>query len=248
MDRAPLSSGGGGVMVPAEAGSEDAQVASLVLKHLPLVRALAGRLFRLRWDNSVPFDEYCQMGSVGLLEAAHRFDPAHGAQFSTFASWRITGAILNGLEHLTEVHQQRSARRRDRSERIVSLSETTVSGADENTSAAAALARLSEVAVGLAVGFMLEDTGMFCAGDEVTHRDGYAHLATAQLALRLRRAVEALPAPEQAVVRGHYYEHRAFVELAEGMQLSKGRISQLHRRGVELLRAALREEMIGFEG
>ena len=38
-----------------------------------------------------------QEGTVGLIEAAERYDPARGARFSTYAAYRIRGRILNAL-------------------------------------------------------------------------------------------------------------------------------------------------------
>lgn len=230
-------------MEPSE--SVGAAPEELVARHLPLVRMLAARLYRLRWDNSVRFDEYCQMGAVGLLEAANRYDPARGAQFATYATWRITGAILNGLEQSTEHQQQAGARRRAIQERSASLAEAPAAGGD---TLEAALARISEAAIGLAVGFMLDGTGMYSEGNEVTRRDGYASLAMRQLLQRLRDAVRDLPEPERGIVEGHYFQQRPFVDIAAGLALTKGRVSQLHKRAMQRLREMLRDDMIGFDG
>lgn len=232
----------------AQAGG-DALPAELVVKHLPLVRALAARLYRLRWNDSVDFDEYLQMGALGLVEAAGRYDASRGTQFSTFASWRITGAILNGLERSTELHQQSGARRRmiqDRSESLAGA--PTATADDEPDALETVLGRLCEAAVGLAIGFMLDGSGMYSDGTECTRRDGYTSLATGQLAGRLRHAVGGLPAAERTVIESHYFQQQPFQDIASRLNLSKGRISQLHRRAVERLRMALREDMIGFEG
>jgi RNA polymerase sigma factor for flagellar operon FliA len=112
----------------------------------------------------------------------------------------------------------------------------------------AALSRLSEAAIGLAIGFMLEGSGMYSDGSEQSIHDGYASLAMVDLTNRLHAAVDALSPQEQAVVKGHYFHQRQFVELAEQLSLTKGRISQIHRQAVERLRAALREDLIGFQG
>jgi RNA polymerase sigma factor FliA len=242
-----LTSDEGAAGVPPARPAESPCVPDLVVKHLPLVRALAGKLYRMRWDNSVHFDDYCQMGAIGLIEAAQRYDPSRGAQFGTFASWRITGAILNGLENASEVHQQRAARRRLQGERIESLRVPIAGGSTADDTVAAALARISELAIGLAVGFMLEGSGMYVHGDEATTCDGYCNLATKQLRQRLGHAVLALPLQERTVIQSHYFQQRPFVDIAERLGLTKGRISQIHRHAVDHLRSTLREEMIGFD-
>jgi RNA polymerase sporulation-specific sigma factor len=41
-----------------------------------------------------------QEGAVGLIEAVERFDPDRGVRFSTFASYRIRGRVLNALSRV----------------------------------------------------------------------------------------------------------------------------------------------------
>lgn len=211
-----------------------------VLLHLPLVRAIAARLYRARWNDALAFEEYVQMGAVGLLEAADRFDAGRGVPFGAFASWRIAGAILNGLERATEQHQQLTARRQWAADRVANL------GADDPATSSESLetrlSALARVAVGLAVRFMLEGSGMYCGGGESTARDGSAELAERQLGRRLRDAVHGLPAPERRVLEEHYFEHRPFVDIAAALRLTRGRVSQLHKRGIERLRDRLRTE------
>jgi RNA polymerase sigma factor for flagellar operon FliA len=217
----------------------------LVLAHMHLVRIIASKLYRLRWSTSVGFDEYCQMGALGLVEAARRFDSTRGAAFNTFASWRITGAILNGLVRSTEQHQQAASRKRIVDARVASVSEDD--DAPHDPSVQAALSRLADVAVGLAVGFMLEGSGMFDDGQATTPMDGYASLALRQMRGRLRAAVAGLPQAERRVLEGHYFQQQPFAEIAEALGVTRGRVSQIHKRGLGLLRAELARDNPVFE-
>ena len=244
-----------------------------VAAHLPLVRAIAARLYRARWSDALPFEEYVQMGALGLLEAAQRYDGARGVTFGAFASWRITGSILNALEHATEQHQQLAGRRRwlvggglasmngahggrddpsTRADRDRANPEVQGEGPDLERVGAGGrcaatdaealegrLVRLAAVAAGRMVGFMLEGTGMYSDGAEATRRDGCAALAARDLARRLRGALALLSPPERHVLEAHYFEQRAFADIAHAMDLSRGRISQIHRRALERLREAL---------
>lgn len=211
---------------------------SRVVEHLPLVRAIAARLYRARWSDALPFDEYVQMGAVGLMEASQRYDAGRGVPFGAFASWRIAGSILQGLERATEHHQQVAVRRRLVSERLASLGGERP---DPPTGAALdrRLARIAAVAVGLAVGFMLEGTGMYSDGAEVTPMDGCAVLATRDLGRQLRDVLQALPPPERRVLEAHYFQQRSFADIALALHLSRGRVAQIHRRGIAQLRERL---------
>lgn len=55
----------------------------------------------------IDFETLVQEGSVGLVEAANRYDPQAGAQFATFASPRIRGAIEDYLRSSDLLPQKR---------------------------------------------------------------------------------------------------------------------------------------------
>src|SRR3954470_6491881 len=99
--------------------SGDALARSQLLDmHLPYARVVAAIYYSRRHHNEIEFGDYLQYASVGMLEALERYDPSRGVQFRTFAARRMHGAILNGLERLTEKQQQIAARQRLRGERV----------------------------------------------------------------------------------------------------------------------------------
>jgi RNA polymerase sigma factor for flagellar operon FliA len=64
--------------------------------HRELVERIVRRLQR-ELDLSCDTDDLRGWGQQGLLEAKQRFDPARGVRFSTFAYYRIRGAVLDGV-------------------------------------------------------------------------------------------------------------------------------------------------------
>ncbi len=68
----------------------------LIQKHLPLVQAIARKL-KKTISASIDFEDLVGYGSKGLVEAAERFNPAHGVSFATFAYYRVRGAMFDGL-------------------------------------------------------------------------------------------------------------------------------------------------------
>ncbi|HWW04627.1 RNA polymerase sigma factor FliA [Collimonas sp.] len=65
-------------------------------KYAPLVRRLALQLIA-KLPASVELDDMIQAGMLGLLDAANRYQDDQGAQFETYASQRIRGAMLDEL-------------------------------------------------------------------------------------------------------------------------------------------------------
>jgi RNA polymerase sigma factor for flagellar operon FliA len=212
-----------------ERGDSDARLRIIEL-YTEFARMLAAKLFSTRPDDAVPFDDYLQHGRVGLIEAVDRFDPARGTSFEGYASHRIRGTILNGVARDTEQRAQHSQWRARVAERRESLA-----GAAGGDPASATLEDFARLAVGLAIGMMLDDPERVQVDDSV-EGNPYASAALAQTRERVRALVEQLPARERAIVRQHYYEQREFQELAAEMAVTKGRVSQLHSQALDRIR------------
>lgn len=67
----------------------------LVSAHLPLVRAIAAGMKRTTLTGA-DLDDLISWGTIGMCEAAERFDEARGFSFTTFAYRRIQGAMVDG--------------------------------------------------------------------------------------------------------------------------------------------------------
>jgi len=65
-------------------------------QYIPLVRRLAHHLIA-KLPASVQIDDLIQAGLIGLMDAISRFEEGQGAQFETYASQRIRGAMLDEL-------------------------------------------------------------------------------------------------------------------------------------------------------
>src|SRR3954469_7721506 len=68
----------------------------LIQQHLSLVQSVARKL-KKQITARVEFDDLVGYGSKGLVEAAERFDARHGVAFTTFAYYRIRGAMYDGI-------------------------------------------------------------------------------------------------------------------------------------------------------
>ena len=238
-----------------DAGAREA----LIGHYLNHARIVTANLYARRTHNDVEFDDYLQLARVGLIEAVDRFDPAYGAQFKTFASKRLEGAILNGLIRLTEKNQQINAQGRLRKERLVAVMEAaedaSATGGDAKSAAPShgtdrLFRYLAEVGIGMALDVLLEDTGMVDAeafgsgGHAVTPEVSYFRKTEIrQLRGVMNDLVLRLSDQQRLVIRYHYLQEIPLEEIAGIMGVSRGRISQLHRKGL----LQLREFMAGRE-
>ncbi len=84
-------------------------------RYLRKVLLIARRLAdRLPSDSSIGVEDLAGWGAIGLLEAFDRFDPSQKIKFSTFAEYRIRGAMVDALR----THDSFSRRRRQLAKRI----------------------------------------------------------------------------------------------------------------------------------
>src|SRR5881296_2994926 len=71
----------------------------ILRRHLPLVRRVVQRL-AARKPPHIELDDLVSWGIVGLLDAIVKYDAKKEASFSTYAQFRIRGAILDHLRSL----------------------------------------------------------------------------------------------------------------------------------------------------
>jgi RNA polymerase sigma factor FliA len=210
----------------------------LVAAYAGFARIMAAKAYARRMNAEMEFGDYLQYAMLGLLESVDRFEPGRGFKFETFAARRITGAILNGIESSSELQEQIAARRRILAQRTASLG--AQAGAPQGPEAV--FARLAELAIGLAVGFALEESRMVSGGSEDYPDNSYHGVELKQLRERIKAALANLPQNQRHVISAHYLQHLAFDDIAAGMRLTRGRVSQIHKEALGNLRARLQDQ------
>lgn len=209
---------------------------------------VAARTYTLRTHDDIEFDEYLQFAVVGMMEALNRFDPGRGARFATYAERRIQGSILDGIARLTEKNEQIAARREIQQARLHSLG-ANANGQDDLSAIVRArhshpdelFRRLAEIGIGVALGVLLDGTGMIERDPAAATDTGYyRHAELRQLQQHVRELVRRLSPQEQSVIEHHYLQDRDFDEIASMLGVGRSRVSQIHRQALGRLRDELR--------
>jgi RNA polymerase sigma factor for flagellar operon FliA len=206
--------------------------------HAAFARNIARRHHQERSRGDMDLHDLHQLAYTGLLEALDRFDPRLGIPFRPFAAHRISGSIRDGIIKMSEMREQLSWRNRVRRERVQSIS---------GGEAREPIEKLTEIVVGLALGFMLEGTGLFVHDEggredvQGVTRTAYDSLAWKEMTARLGNELRDLPERERIVLQKHYMDSLNFDSVAALMGVSKGRISQMHRMALERLRKRMSE-------
>jgi RNA polymerase sigma factor for flagellar operon FliA len=228
-------------------------------RYLPLVRRVVQRL-AVRKPPHIELDDLVSWGIVGLLDAIEKYDPKKEALFSTYAQFRIRGAILDHLRSLDwvprSVRQKASLIEKVSHELEGKLGRPPV---EEELAAALdlSLAEYQELLgkVGEMALFSLEDLG-FGAGEErlgpdLEQDEGEADPLRSLLSQeRVRLVADAigrLPERERLVVSLYYNEELTMKEVGGVLGLTESRVSQLHSQAMLRLKRYLATRIGGGE-
>lgn len=198
-----------------------------------------------RVRDHVALDELVALGRAGLAEAASRYDPARGVSFATFAWYRVTGAIVDGLRQATQLPRGawgKLVALRAASDYLENLAERQRGGVERGAAPATGADALADVQRTLsAIRTMhvtsleaMRERGFDVSGDAPGPAD---RIDASRLAARLRDAIAKLPEKERALVTKHYWEGKNLLEAGAELGLSKSWASRLHAQVVEKLRA-----------
>jgi len=224
----------------------------LVDANVPFVRSIAAKI-KEQLPREIEFDDLVAYGMQGLLEAAERFDGSHGTSFTTFAYYRVRGAMFDGLRGMGWLPRAEYARLRFEERAGAYLGNLN----DRDAGAAAAdplppprledeVRAIADALGGVAAIFV---TTMDARREEA--ESGTATPVPQQQVERvernhaIRRALDSLPEKERRLLELYYYEDRTLLEAGQALGLSKSWSSRLHARAITLLKQAL--EKIGVQ-
>jgi RNA polymerase sigma factor for flagellar operon FliA len=225
---------------------------NLVADHVGLVHHVARQLAS-RLSTEAELDELVSAGSLGLMQAAEAFEPARGLSFSTFAVPRIRGAMLDELRRVDPMPRNVRRRTREvaRARDVLSASlhraptASEVAGHlavpsdqvhrwefDAHTTNVVSFHQPARVEADTTLGDLLADDRATSVDDLLTHEVEVE---------ALKRAILTLKEQERTVLALNYFEELKLQEIADVLQLSVCRISQIRTAALEKLRVALSE-------
>lgn len=221
----------------------------MVERYLPLVKRIAYHLMA-RLPPNVQFDDLAQNGMIGLLDALDRYEEGLGAQFETYASQRIRGAMLDALRESDWLprHLRREYRRIEQA--IQQLEQARGRAPTEGELAENLGMSLAEYQKTLqeARGHQLLYLEDFAGEDGEDFLERHLSDNQADPALRLedqdmRRAlvqgIENLPEREKLVMSLYYEQELNLREIGEILGVTESRVCQLHSQAISRLRSRI---------
>jgi RNA polymerase sigma factor for flagellar operon FliA len=208
-----------------------------ILQALPLVRRVARKVASYV-ANDADMEDLISAGTVGLVKAARSYDPERHAEFRTYAYIRIRGAVLDELRGRTFVPAPVYAKIRKVRQAYQHLANEMGQPPTEEQLArhlGVPLAELYRLLTEARKQQFLSIHGL--SGDaslmgSLLPADGApgpaAELERKELRARLAEAIQQLPQRERRVIVLYYERELTMKEIAQVMEVTESRISQLH--------------------
>ena len=224
---------------------------AVLIGQLPQVKYIARRIHE-RLPKHVPFDDLVHAGIVGLIDAMHKFDVSKNVRFSSYAKFRIRGAILDSLRDMdwSPRDLRRKARRlEDTTQKL----QTELGRSASQPELAQAMAmtleefqHLLDDIRGLDVGSLqIESLEGGRSTDLSENIAGPANLGPLFVYMQeerkqlLANAIAQLPHREQQVLALYYQEELTMKEVGAVLGVGESRVSQIHSAAVARLRVLL---------
>jgi RNA polymerase sigma factor for flagellar operon FliA len=215
---------------------------------LDLVETMVRRLAR-ELGPGIDLDELRSFGREGLLDASRKFDPERGVPFRGYASFRVRGAIIDGVRSSARLPRRAHERlagiqagARTSEGLLEDAFSPVATGATTEDADRALAEHLAAMATAVAVGLL--STTVYGDSNEriplATDASPEEALARAEALELVRRTIAELPHEEAELVRRHYLEGERFDDVAKELGLSKSWASRLHTRAIKRLTDKLR--------
>ncbi|HWU66902.1 MAG TPA: RNA polymerase sigma factor FliA [Methylophilus sp.] len=224
----------------------------MLRQHSGLVKKMAYQL-KAKLPSCVELDDLVQAGMIGLMDAIQRYEDTHGAQFETYASQRVRGAMLDELRGADWLPRGIRKNMRDIEVAVQQLEQKLGRPPTE-----------SEIAKHM--NFSLEDyydVLSDCQGHQLIYYedfqddDGGEHfldryvdddssdpvksLLESDFREALIDSIDHLPDREKMLMGLYYEQELNLKEIGAIMNVSESRVCQLHSQAVARLRASMRD-------
>lgn len=223
---------------------------ALIRQYAPLVKYVVDRL-RLALSAALDRDDLLGYGTIGLIEAVDRFDPARGVKFETYAIPRIRGSIIDAVRALDIV--PRGARQRARAieqayRDLFALHGRMPEESDVATHLGMPVEAFQRTLAESACSILPLDRPDH-DGDaplEETLPDGQVTspldaAVQSDLMARLVDALDQLTERERLIVTLYYYEELTMKEISQVLGITESRVSQILTRVRIQLRVLLHQ-------
>lgn len=231
----------------------------IVKEYIPLVKYIASRVI-IGKTKYVEFDDLIGYGMVGLMDAIHKYDETKGMKFSTYASIRIKGAMIDELRKNSPISKGAMDKLNRYNSAIDQFQKKNFKEPNIKQIANEMGITIKEVSqienyinyisvVSLEDLIFSDDDDMPLIGAVVDSKSPCPEkiLEKDELIEYLGKALELLKEKDKTVLSLYYYERLTLKEIGQILNVSESRVCQLHSRAIVNLRKMLKKLKYSIE-
>ena len=235
-----------GIQMKASYPEQQPNVESLIVDNMNLVKKIAQHMHG-RVRSAMEIEDLMQIGYYGLVTAAQKYSPKEGATFASYAVLRIRGAIVDHLRKSSNLCRTTIQMQQKQKKAVESLlgslqREPLPSEIAEKMGLELNEYREWEKAFNANVHQSLDEVydeySMWFVSKDNTPEE---NLDRSQLKSILTEALKELPEKEAMVIQLYYVEELNVYEIAKVMEITTGRVSQIKKSAVSLLRSYIKK-------
>lgn len=225
---------------------------NLIKKYMYLVEQMANRMAQSIPPRIISKEDLIGLGYIGLIEAIKKFDYRKGYQFETYGLWRIKGAMLDGIRQMDWVPRGVRDKAKKLNHALRHLEQTLMKSPTEEELSQyldMSLEEVDEAMAALSLSTLLSLNEPLHANDEEGKQQNRLEqlrdekvvsqeqqIQMSEFQKLMAETIDKMPEKERLVITLLYNEGLTQIEIAEIMNLTKGRISQIHSRAILRLR------------
>lgn len=225
----------------------------LIIEYSSLVKVVAGRL-SMYLGNNVEYDDLVSFGIFGLIDSIDKFDTSMNVKFETYASIRIRGSIIDQIRRLDWI--PRTLREKQKSYNNVENTLTLRLGRKPTDSEMIEELGVSEDEYYLTQSKLIGTNIVYIDDDSSNNddKDGLSisetleqstftspesNVLKQELSEKLGQALTKLTDKERKVIELYYYNELTLKEIANILEVTESRVSQLHTKALNKLKSHL---------
>lgn len=230
---------------------QKADIEQLINDHLDLVKKIAWHMHG-RVHLSIEIEDLIQIGYYGLVLAAQNYTPKEGASFSSYAGLRIKGEIIDFLRKNSNLC--RTTIKRQQAVRSAEQELQAKLGRNPELHELAKHLNIEEYEMldwqqafeannHQSLDSVYDEYSIWFVSDENNPEDVMNDL---ELRSSLKDALHTLPEREALIIQLYYVEELNVYEIAEVMEITTGRVSQIKSSAIKRLREYIGNPEHGF--
>ncbi|WP_315068428.1 FliA/WhiG family RNA polymerase sigma factor [uncultured Clostridium sp.] len=225
----------------------------IIQEYIPLVKYIASRVMFGK-NKYMEYEDLVSYGMIGLMDALNKFDHTKGIKFSSYASIRIKGAMIDELRKNRPISKGAMDKLNRYNKAIDTLQLELLrepTGNEIATYLKISLNEVGEIENYINYISMVSLENVIFSDDEDVNLIGIiedksspspdTYLQEKEQLEILAKAIDLLKEKDRTILNLYYYEGLTLKEIGVVLSVSESRVCQLHSRAISSLRECMKK-------